>query len=49
MKSGDFTPAVITDWREVPLEALERRELRELLRSALESLPRDVPGSAGSP
>ncbi len=36
---GDFTPAVITDWREVPLEALERRELRQLLRSALESLP----------
>ena len=32
-------PAVITDWREVPLEALERKELRELLRAALESLP----------
>jgi len=36
---GDFTPAVITDWREVPLEALERKELRQLLHSALESLP----------
>jgi len=38
-EEGDFTPAVITDWREVPLEALERKELRQLLRSALESLP----------
>lgn len=35
----NLIPAVITDWREVPLEALERKELRELLRSALESLP----------
>jgi len=38
-EEGDFTPAVITDWREVPLEALERKELRQLLHSALESLP----------
>jgi len=38
-EEGDFTPAVITDWREIPLEALERKELRELLRSTLESLP----------
>ncbi len=36
---GDFTPAVISDWREVPLEALERKELRELLRNALQGLP----------
>jgi RNA polymerase sigma-70 factor, ECF subfamily len=36
---GDFTPAVISDWREVPLEALERKELRELLRNALQDLP----------
>ncbi len=35
----NLIPAVITDWREVPLEALERKELRELLRAALESLP----------
>jgi RNA polymerase sigma-70 factor, ECF subfamily len=35
----EFAPALITDWREVPSEALERKELRELLRSALESLP----------
>lgn len=36
---GCFVPAVLTDWREVPSEALERKEVRELLRSALESLP----------
>ena len=38
-ESGDSAPAVISDWREVPLEALERKELRELLRDALQSLP----------
>ena len=37
--SGDFTPAVIADWREVPSDALERQELRELLRGAIEKLP----------
>lgn len=36
---GHFTPAVITDWREVPLEALERKELRELLQKAIANLP----------
>jgi RNA polymerase sigma-70 factor, ECF subfamily len=37
--SGDFTPAVISDWREVPLEALERKELRELLQAGIQRLP----------
>ena len=37
--SGDFTPAVISDWREVPLEALERKELREMLQKAIQDLP----------
>jgi len=37
--SGDFTPAVISDWREVPLEALERKELRDMLRKAIRGLP----------
>jgi len=37
--SGVFTPAVISDWREVPLEALERKELREMLHKAIEDLP----------
>lgn len=34
-----FTPAVISDWREVPLQALERKELREMLQKAIASLP----------
>jgi RNA polymerase sigma-70 factor, ECF subfamily len=36
---GDFTPAVLTDWREIPLEALERKELRKKLREAVEIVP----------
>ena len=36
---GDFTPAVLTDWREIPLEALERKELKEKLREAVNALP----------
>jgi len=39
-ESGDYTPALLADWREIPSEALERKELREILRSALEGLPR---------
>jgi RNA polymerase sigma-70 factor (ECF subfamily) len=38
-EDGDFIPAVISDWREVPLQALERKELRELLQKAISSLP----------
>lgn len=36
---GDFTPTVLTDWREIPLGALERKELREKLREAVGLLP----------
>jgi RNA polymerase sigma-70 factor (ECF subfamily) len=36
---GDFTPAMLTDWREIPSEALERAELRATLKSAVEELP----------
>jgi RNA polymerase sigma-70 factor (ECF subfamily) len=36
---GDFTPALLTDWREIPSEALERSELRSLLQAAVEELP----------
>jgi RNA polymerase sigma-70 factor (ECF subfamily) len=36
---GDFTPAVLTDWREIPSEALEKKEMREKLREAVEQLP----------
>src|SRR5204862_8294251 len=36
---GDYTPAPLTDWREVPLEALERKEFREAPRVAVTELP----------
>jgi len=36
---GDFTPALLTDWREIPSEALERKEVREHLQKAIEHLP----------
>jgi RNA polymerase sigma-70 factor (ECF subfamily) len=38
-QSGDFTPAILTSWREVPSEALERQELGAILRQAIEGLP----------
>jgi len=34
-----FTPAPLTDWKEIPLEALERKALREALRNAVAELP----------
>ncbi len=36
---GDYTPAILTDWREIPSEALERKELREILQRAVDDLP----------
>jgi RNA polymerase sigma-70 factor (ECF subfamily) len=38
-RTGDYTPAILTSWREVPFEALERKELGALLRQAVEGLP----------
>jgi RNA polymerase sigma-70 factor (ECF subfamily) len=38
---GDFTPAVLTDWREIPSEALDRKELRDLLQRAIDELPQN--------
>jgi RNA polymerase sigma-70 factor, ECF subfamily len=38
-EAGDFTPAVLTSWREIPTEALEQKELGGLLRQAIEELP----------
>jgi len=36
---GDYIPKDFADWREIPSEALERRELRDALTRALVSLP----------
>jgi RNA polymerase sigma-70 factor, ECF subfamily len=38
-QTGDYTPAILTSWREVPAEALEQKELGEILRRAIEGLP----------
>jgi RNA polymerase sigma-70 factor (ECF subfamily) len=37
-EDGTFTPRDFTDWREIPYEALERKEIRERLVEALGSL-----------
>jgi RNA polymerase sigma-70 factor (ECF subfamily) len=37
--TGDYTPAILTSWREVPNQALERKELGALLRKAIDGLP----------
>jgi RNA polymerase sigma-70 factor (ECF subfamily) len=36
---GDFTPEALTDWREIPSVALEKKELREKVRDAVQQLP----------
>jgi RNA polymerase sigma-70 factor, ECF subfamily len=38
-QGGDYTPAFLTSWREVPAQALERKELGAILRKAIEGLP----------
>jgi RNA polymerase sigma-70 factor (ECF subfamily) len=38
-QSGDYTPAILTSWHEIPAEALERKELGALLRRAIDGLP----------
>jgi len=38
-QGGDYTPAVLTSWREVPAKALEQKELGAILRKAIEGLP----------
>jgi RNA polymerase sigma-70 factor, ECF subfamily len=39
ISDGDYIPMDFADWREIPSEALERKELRNALASALNSLP----------
>jgi RNA polymerase sigma-70 factor (ECF subfamily) len=38
-EDGDFFPKDYADWREIPSETLQRKELREALKRALNSLP----------
>jgi RNA polymerase sigma-70 factor (ECF subfamily) len=38
-QTGDYTPAILTSWREIPVEALERQELGAILRKAIDGLP----------
>jgi RNA polymerase sigma-70 factor, ECF subfamily len=38
-QTGDYTPAILTSWREIPSEALEQKELGAILRKAIEGLP----------
>jgi len=37
-EEGNYTPRDFADWREIPSEALERKEIREKLAAALETL-----------
>jgi RNA polymerase sigma-70 factor, ECF subfamily len=34
-----ISPALLRDWREIPSEALERKEIRQLLQQAINDLP----------
>jgi len=38
-QGGDFTPAILTSWREIPSQALEQKELAAVLRQAIDGLP----------
>jgi RNA polymerase sigma-70 factor (ECF subfamily) len=38
-QTGDYTPAILTSWREIPSETLERQELGAILRKAIDGLP----------
>jgi RNA polymerase sigma-70 factor (ECF subfamily) len=38
-EGGHITPAMLRDWREVPSEALERKEMRAMLQQAIAGLP----------
>ncbi len=38
-EAGHASPAILRDWREVPSEALERKEVRQMLQQAITNLP----------
>ena len=39
LHGGDFTPAALTDWHEIPSEALANREVAFMIESAVRGLP----------
>ncbi len=39
-EGGHIAPALLRDWREVPSEALERQEIRQMLQDAIANLSR---------
>lgn len=38
-EQGHVSPAVLIDWREIPSEAVERLEVRQMLQQAVEDIP----------
>jgi RNA polymerase sigma-70 factor (ECF subfamily) len=38
-ENGEYRPPRFADWREIPSEALERKEIREILENAIHHLP----------
>jgi RNA polymerase sigma-70 factor, ECF subfamily len=38
-QSHGISPALLRDWRQIPSEAMERQEVRGLIRAAVEALP----------
>jgi RNA polymerase sigma-70 factor (ECF subfamily) len=38
-ENGAVSPALLLDWREIPSEAVEREEVRTLIKRAIETLP----------
>lgn len=38
-EDGHISPALLRDWKEIPSEALERKEMQQLLESAVSELP----------
>ena len=38
-EEGSVSPALLRDWREIPSEAVEREEVRTLIKKAVETLP----------
>jgi len=39
-EDSEYVPRILSDWREIPSEALERKEVREVLHNAMQRLPK---------